>query len=151
MACLVLHTMTDDAPGGGGDDGCGNGDDGFPLAGPDVPREVEGESIHLDTLFDLMSKERCRRTFTTLDEIPANVVELADLVDHVVEREGEAGVGDGSENHRQRVAVALHHRFLPKLSNAAIVDYDARSKTVRYWGNDRALAYLDLFGDEDGE
>lgn len=141
--------MTDDASGGDGDEGCGNGDEGFPPPEPTVPREVVGETISLDTLFGLLSNERCRRTVATLHELPANVIELGELVDHVVEREAEAS--DGSEAHRQRVAVALHHRLLPKLSDAAVLDYDARSKTVRYRGDDRAAAYLDLLRDENGE
>lgn len=148
MGSVLPRTVTDDASGHDGDDGCGNGDDGLPFADPGVPLDEGERGVPLDTVLDLLSKRRCCRTLATLDEVPSDVLELGELVDRVVEREVDAGVADGTEAHRQRVAVALHHRFLPKLSEAAVVDYDARSKTVRYWGDDRVLAYLDSFRDD---
>jgi len=38
------------------------------------------------------------------------------------------------DDDRERLAIDLHHRHLPKLSDAGIVEYDARSNTTRYWG-----------------
>lgn len=73
-----------------------------------------------------------------------NVVELDDLVNSIVEREVEAGVASDTEEHRRHVAIALHHKHLPKLADVAVIDYDARSKTVRYWGDDRIEACLEL-------
>lgn len=35
---------------------------------------------------------------------------------------------------QERARVLLHHADLPKLADAGLIDYDARTRTVRYWG-----------------
>lgn len=35
---------------------------------------------------------------------------------------------------QERARVLLHHKDLPKLADAELIDYDTRSWTVRYWG-----------------
>ena len=128
------------------DDG---GGDGFPWSGPG-PEGDDELTVSLDTLFEILSKRRCRLVLSHLEAASVDVVELDDLVDHVVEREAAAGVAADTDDHRRQVAMALHHRHLPRLSVTALLDYDARSKTVRYWGDDRVAAYLDGFRSEDG-
>lgn len=128
--------MTDDTSDGGSDD---NLPSSFDAGGSgDDPRSI-------DDLFDTMAKPRTRYVLSHLESISVNVVELDDLVDDVAEREVETGLGVDSEEHRRRVAVALHHNHLPKLAEATVIDYDPRSKTVRYWGDDRISACLELF------
>jgi hypothetical protein len=63
----------------------------------------------------------------------------------VAEQEVEAELADDVTEHRRRVAIDLHHKSLPKLDDAAVLDYDARSHTIRYWNDDRIPAYLELF------
>ncbi|WP_232702812.1 DUF7344 domain-containing protein [Halobacterium wangiae] len=39
-----------------------------------------------------------------------------------------------ADTEREHVRKNLHHRDLPKLADQGLIDYDARSATVRYWG-----------------
>ena len=129
---------------------CNDGDDdgdGFPWSGPG-PAGDEELTISVDTLFEILSKRRCRFALSHLEAAPVDVVELDDLVDHVVDREAAVGVPADVDDHRRQVAMTLHHRHLPRLSVTTLLDYDARSKTVRYWGDDRVAAYLDAFRTE---
>lgn len=130
-----------------GNDGSGGGD-GFPWSGSG-PAGDEDLSVSVDTLFEILSKQRCRLVLSQLEAASVDVVELDDLVDHVVDREAAAGVAADIDDHRRQVAMTLHHRHLPRLSVTTLLDYDARSKTVRYRGDDRVAAYLDAFRPED--
>lgn len=126
------------------DDG---GGDGLPWSGPGPGRD-DDLTVSVDTLFELLSKRRCRLVLSHLETTSVDVVELDDLVDRVVEREAAAEADDAIDDHRRQVATSLHHRHLPRLSATALLDYDARSKTVRYWGDDRVAVYLDAFRPE---
>lgn len=133
---LSLIIVTDNTSDGGCDDDCPSS---FNAGGlDDDPRSI-------DDLFDTIAKPRTRYVLSHLESISVNVVELDDLVDNVAEREVETGLAVDPEEHRRRVAIALHHNHLPKLAEAAVIDYDSRSKTVRYWGDDRIPACLELF------
>lgn len=123
-----------------------DGGDGSPRSGPG-PAGDDDLTVSVDTLFEILSKRRCRLVLSHLETAPVDVVELDDLVDHVVEREAAAGV-DAIDDHRRQVAMTLHHRHLPRLAVTTLLDYDARSKTVRYWGDDRVATYLDAFRSE---
>lgn len=142
---LPRSNVVNDSPNGDGGNG---GGDGFPSSGPEPPGDADDPTVSLDTLFEILSKHRCRYVLSCLEATPVDVVELDDLVEHVVEREAAAELGGATDDHHQRVAATLHHCHLPKLSNTAILDYDARSKTIRYRGNDRVAAYLDAFQTE---
>ena len=124
-----------------------DGGDGLPWSGPG-PAGDDDLTVSVDTLFEILSKRRCRLALSHLEATSVDVVELDDLVDHVVEREAAAGV-DAVNDHRRQVATTLHHRHLPRLAITSLLDYDARSKTVRYWGDDRVATYLDAFRSED--
>ena len=132
--------MTDDTSDGNRDD---NSPSSFDAGGSsDDPRSI-------DDLFDTIAKRRARYALSHLESVSVNVVELDDLVDDVTEREVETGSAVESEEHRRRVAIALHHNHLPKLAEAAVIDYDPRTKTVRYWGDDRISECLELFDSSD--
>lgn len=130
--------MTHDAS-DGGDDG---DDDGPPSLNIGA---LDGDSYATDTLFEAMSNQRARYVLSYIDSVSVDVLDLEDLADGVAEWEVEAGLADDPEECRRRVAVDLHHNHLPKLADAAIVDYDPRSKTVRNWGDDRVETCLELF------
>jgi len=137
--------MCNDAPGGGDDDS-----PSFSSSPSDT------DEWCIDRLFETIADRRSRYVLSYFESASVDAVELDRLVDYVVTREaeespdGEASRSDEStveddERHRQRVAVALHHKHLPKLAEEAFVDYDPRSKTVRYWGGDRVSACLELY------
>ncbi|USZ73526.1 DUF7344 domain-containing protein [Natronosalvus halobius] len=44
-------------------------------------------------------------------------------------------LGQGSHESEEHIAVQLRHSTLPRLSESGLIEYDARSQTIRYWGN----------------
>mgnify|MGYP006279726925 CR=1 FL=1 len=80
----------------------------------------------IDDVFDLLSNDCRRRVCLFLRQSAVEVATLSDLV--------EALASEASEEERDRLAINLHHRHLPKLDDAGIVEYDPRSNTARYWG-----------------
>nr|WP_224338145.1 hypothetical protein [Haloprofundus halobius] len=63
------------------------------------------------------------------DGTPRETALLEDLADYLVDRrEGE------DARSYERTLVRLHHVDLPKLAAAGIIDYDARTHTIRYRG-----------------
>ena len=111
-------------------------------------RNASAESnATLNATFDLLSSRRRRYALYHLDAASVDVFDLDELVDAVVEweRATDSGDDDGDDAaHRRRVAVSLHHEHLPKLADAGVVDYDARSRTVRFRDADDLAAYLAL-------
>ncbi|WP_435175134.1 DUF7344 domain-containing protein [Halorussus sp. AFM4] len=96
----------------------------------------------LDTVFELLADRRRRYALYCLAAVGEDrVLDLDDVAARVAEweREWEAS-GDGEDagdsdsgDRRERVRVDLHHNHLPRLADAGLVDYDARTGTVRNW------------------
>jgi hypothetical protein len=122
----------------------------------------------IDLLVGALADRRARYAVSALESRSDKTVTLGDLADSVAKREVRAArddlqlndadlhdaelaamePDDDVEEHRQRVVIALHHRCLPKLDDAAVLDYDPRSNMVRYWGDGRLSAYLEFFDRE---
>jgi len=80
----------------------------------------------IDDVFDLLANDCRCRVCLFLRRADVEVATLSDLVD--------ALASEATPEERDRLAINLHHRHLPKLDDAGIVDYDSRSNTARYWG-----------------
>ena len=90
----------------------------------------------LDTVFELLAERRRRFVLYCLAEAGENrVLTLDDVVDQVTEweREWNADRGSDSPDRRERVRIDLHHDHIPRLADAGLVDYDARTGTIRNW------------------
>lgn len=98
-----------------------------------------------DVLFSLLADRLTREVLSYLETQSATAVEFDDIVDGVVEQEVEAGFTSDPDERRDQIAIMLHHKQLPRLDDVAIVDYDPRTRTVRYWGDERLEAYLAQF------
>ncbi|UPV76608.1 hypothetical protein M0R89_18925 (plasmid) [Halorussus limi] len=123
-----------------------SGDDGDAPSFARVLSDRDGRSI--DQLFETIADRRSRLVLSYFDSASVDAAELDDLVEYVAEREVASSSVDADaadEEYCRRVAISLHHNHLPKLSDDAFVDYDPRSKTVRYWGGDRVSACLKLY------
>lgn len=84
----------------------------------------------VDTVFTLLSNEMRRllcHYFLARDSPTATV---DDLVTHLLEYDLS-----GAARDRQHLRTELLHRHLPKLADAAVIDYDERTETVRYHGH----------------
>lgn len=89
----------------------------------------------LDRTFDLLANRRRRYVLYSLNETDGDVMALDELTEQVVtwERRWD-GQGDRDrDDHREEVRVTLHHNHLPRLVDAGLIDYDARTETVRSW------------------
>jgi DNA-binding transcriptional ArsR family regulator len=101
---------------------------GGPLGSDDVALTPSMETV-FEVLADETRREICRflvaeaPAVVTADEIAAS---LAD-----------------DEAAKRRVALNCHHRHLPKLDEAGLIEYDARSNTVRYWGQPTLEKWLE--------
>lgn len=144
-------------------DDTSNGGDEEPPAPFDADADA-GSGRPVGDLLETVSDRRARYVLAHLESVSVDVVDLEDVAEYVAEREraaereseseSGAGVGDATSGdaesgtdagrHCHRVAVALHHNHLPKLDAAAVLDYDPRSRTVRYRGDDRVGLVLDL-------
>lgn len=52
------------------------------------------------------------------------------LADHLADWDSEAGEGSASDEERERMRILLHHKHLPQLAGAGLVEYDQRDETV---------------------
>lgn len=93
-----------------------------------------------DELFRALADDRRRLVLRHLATAPDDVAAVDELVDEVATR------ADPPVD-RERVAVALHHGALPHLDGAGLIEYDARSRTVRYRETPQVERALDLVGD----
>lgn len=105
------------------------------------PSGAEGDGpIDFDQLFSLLSDDRRRYAlYRAADREGASVATSA-LVDDVValeRRVSESGC------RRREAAITLRHTHLPKLSAAAVIDYDPDAGEVVYRGGPRVDRWLE--------
>lgn len=93
----------------------------------------------LDQAFDLLASRRRRHVIAKLQTLPDGVASVDDLADHLLVQDPEAD--------RDRTLIALQHRTLPRLDDAGVVDFDRRTDTVRYRGNELAEELLAFVAD----
>lgn len=108
--------MSEDGPGGadGGDD----------------PPKLDGDRV--DELLRALADRRRRFVLYGGRELDGDAFSVDELADYVA---GNAPGADG----REQLLLELHHAQLPALSDAGLVDYDPRSRTVRF----RAVPRID--------
>lgn len=85
-------------------------------------------SVEYDRLFEALADRHRRLLLYRLAE--AEVATVDELVD---------ALSDRVAADPARLEISLTHTHLPKMDEAAIVDYDRRSSTVRYRGSGTRL------------
>lgn len=99
--------------------------------------------VPLDTVFELLADRRRRHVLQYLRERDAPAPTAA-LVEHLAEREAEADA--------DRIAIALHHELLPRLTEESVVVHDPDADAVALGpGAEAFLPYLRLAADRDRE
>ncbi len=83
----------------------------------------------LNQAFDLLGNQRRRYVLETLYTTVGTELSTDDLADRVLARDPDA-------LDRDRVAVGLHHRILPRLADDGVVELDSGTDTVRYRGGE---------------
>lgn len=99
-------------------------------------------SISTGDLLRLFADEDRRRVVSHLAETADGSATVADLA---VALETDPPASGASP---QEMAVALHHRHLPKLDAAGVVAYDADEEVVHYRASDRVERLLRFVDDE---
>ena len=66
------------------------------------------------------------------------------LVDYVADRVQDGNVERVSDEHRQRIRIALRHTHLPKLEEARIIDYETETGNVQFVGGELEQEILSL-------
>lgn len=117
-------------PDGGGPDRDGAWTRAVPLSAG----EQSMTAAELDSLFGVLADRRRRRLLAYLAGTDDGVATVSELADHVAADDADP----------ERVTVSLHHAHLPRLEDAGIVEYDARSETVRYRGDPTVTAWVEF-------
>ncbi|MFW5900538.1 MAG: DUF7344 domain-containing protein [Halodesulfurarchaeum sp.] len=97
-------------------------------------REYTSEEI--DRRFALLAQPERRYIVHFLLESETEYASIGDLVSYLQR-------SDTGEDERDTIALALHHTHLPKLATTSVLDYDAVSGTVRYYGDDLVETLLE--------
>lgn len=106
------------------------------------------DSSSLDDVFRALAASRRRAICRYFESSGDDDADFDELVDFVVETE-RAERTDDRPDHRQEVAVDLHHVHLPVLSEAGVVEFDPRSGSVLYGGDHQLDAVLAELTDGD--
>ncbi|WP_225741162.1 DUF7344 domain-containing protein [Halorussus halophilus] len=96
------------------------------------------ETPEIDVLLEALADQQRRCILEQLVEADDGVATFSELIDRVL------ATSRGPNGSRERVATSLHHRHLPKLADAGLVEYDARSETARYRGDAVTEQWLEL-------
>jgi DNA-binding transcriptional ArsR family regulator len=109
-----------------------------PGGGPSGSGNRPTLEVDLNALFEALADVQRRQVLAYLDAMDDDVAAYSDLIEHVADDSA------GESTDHERVAVRLHHHHLPKLADVGVVEYDARSETVRYRGGPAVSEWLDL-------
>ncbi|MCU4801640.1 hypothetical protein OB920_14775 [Halobacteria archaeon HArc-gm2] len=92
-------------------------------------RSVATDESSVDELFDVLTTERRRRVLSIMGgyDSPVPVERLAQ---DVAAQEADVAAMTVPESTVRDVHVSLHHRHLPKLDDAGLLDYDHDDRTV---------------------
>ena len=102
-----------------------------------------GRSIPIDERFGALARTDRRAVIQFFRDESTEEATLDDLVTGIV----DGSYWDTDESHAR---LRLHHFTLPKLADTGILDYDPRSKTVRYRGQPAVEQLLDTAASETG-
>lgn len=92
----------------------------------------------LDSLLTILQDPLRRRTVRFCASASNRMFEFDDLVNYLAR-------GDRlSEEARDReeIAIDLHHRHLPKLAEAEVIEFDPNSGKIRYLGSDQIQRWI---------
>lgn len=82
----------------------------------------------VDRVLSALTATRRRLILAYFEDSVEQTATLAALAAYVA-RHDETDVST-----QDRARVLLHHKDIPKLADADLVDYDTRTRTIRYWG-----------------
>lgn len=99
-----------------------------------------GSALSLNAMLELLTHHHRRELLRFLENASDHATSIDDVVAHLIEKDSE---WTGTRPAHNEVEAQLYHVHLPKLTSAGVIEYDAGSKELRYWDNDRLEALLD--------
>nr|WP_317176075.1 hypothetical protein [Halovivax sp. KZCA124] len=90
--------------------------------------------LSLDAILDILANERRRALLEYLWEEPDNSGSFEEATRYTIAKIGRKR---GVQPNHDDILVDLHHRQLPKMVDAGVIDYDIRSQSIRYHENER--------------
>lgn len=112
------------------------------------PPPTHEATLTIDATLDLLAKWERREILTYLVDSSNQCATIADLVEHLIDRHAER---EGEVPAHDYLETTLLHTHVPKMADMGIIDYDERSKELRYWQNERLENWLALIRDEANE
>ena len=107
-------------------------------------REDPAEASSVASVLGNLSSEYRRQVVAYFLATEERIASLSDVAEYVHVESDDGGTA------LDEVKIQLHHAALPKLAAAGVLDYDARSRTVRYRGEptlEDVQEYLSVTGD----
>lgn len=102
---------------------------------------ASGVPLSLDAILDLLADHQRREILQCLVESADQTATMGEIADRLISVESER---TGKRPGRDQVEVRIHHTHLPKLTEAGVVEYDARTQELRYWQNTRLEDILEF-------
>lgn len=116
----------------------------------DFSRPTERERpISPDRILSAVGNAHRRAILNSLNSASNKTVEYDALVDCVADRIRDEDAERESDEHRQRVRIALHHTHLPKLEEVRMIDYEAETGHVQFVGGELEQDLLSLVESHD--
>jgi DNA-binding response OmpR family regulator len=100
--------------------------------------------IALDRLLSAVANEHRRAILNSLTSASEKTLTRDALIDRVTDRVRDEDAERASDEHRQRVRIALHHTHLPKLEELRIIDYETETGLVQFVGGELEQDILTL-------
>lgn len=104
----------------------------------ETPQSLNPEQT--DQLLFTLSNQHCRFVLSYFSDASEESATLDDLATALARHD------HADEN---RVASQLHHSALPRLEDIGIVEYDARTHTVRYHGHSRVENWHEYISEDE--
>lgn len=79
-----------------------------------------------DELLRVLANYHCRIILSYFGDASDDVASVHDLVNEISKQD---------HGGTEQITIQLHHSALPRLADVGAVDYDPRSRTVRYQGH----------------
>lgn len=95
---------------------------------------IRSTDLSLNAILELLTHHHRRELLRQLVDDPDHTADFDEITTSLIEQELER---TGKRPGRTEIEVQLHHIHLPKLMDAGIVEYDTRSREIRYWRHER--------------
>lgn len=96
----------------------------------DSPLVVTMGSKSVDDVYSVVANEHRRHALAVIAREP-EAMNVSRLVEQVADRLRPEHAESASDRALRELRVSLHHRHLPKMVSAGLVEYDAESRTVK--------------------